>query len=319
MLSVQGLTKRFGKQTAVNHVSFEVSPGDSFGLLGPNGAGKSTTISMMVGLIAPDDGDVSLHGKSIKTHATYIKRKIGLVPQTIAVYGHLSARENLEFWGTVYGMHGQKLRDNVDWCLRLAGLADNARQRVDQYSGGMKRRLNIAVGLVHRPEILVMDEPTVGIDPQSRNHILETVKGLVDEGMTVIYTSHYMEEVQFLCKRLAIIDHGDVIAYGSLNDVRQLAGSHATVRMEVSGEAEAVAEELRQDLMLRQIVVAGQTLSLQSTDAAQAVSKAVLALSRHNLHPTRIDVQEPNLEAAFLHLTGRQLRDASETGEALLK
>lgn len=313
MLSVQQLTKRFAQKIAVNHVSFDIQQGDAFGLLGPNGAGKSTTISLIAGLLSADGGDVLLHGHSIHKEPNYIKRRIGLVPQNIALYEHLTARENLQFWGTVYGVSGAKLHDAVEWCLQVARLKEHAKQKVKEYSGGMKRRLNIAVAMVHRPEMLIMDEPTVGIDPQSRNHILETVRLLVDGGMTVLYTSHYMEEVQNLCKRLAIVDRGEIIAYGTLNDVRQLAGSYATITIEAGGDVLGTAAELRQDLLLRQVHSDDRTLTILATDAAAAVSKAVLALSRHHLQPTRIQVQEPNLEAAFLHLTGRQLRDEGES------
>jgi len=313
MLTVQTVTKRFGEHIAVHRVSFEVRQGDAFGLLGPNGAGKSTTISMITGLITTDEGDISLQGHSIKQDPNYLKRRIGLVPQNIALYETLTARENLEFWGTIYGLSGSRLRDATQWCLKLAGLTDNARQPVKQYSGGMKRRLNIAVGLIHRPELLIMDEPTVGIDPQSRNHILETVQTLVRDGMTIIYTSHYMEEVQQLCKRLAVIDKGHVIAAGSLHDVLELAGSSTTITLHATGDVHTVASELRQDLSLEQVQSHESTLTLLAANASSAVSKAVLALSRHNLQPTGIHVQEPNLEAAFLKLTGRQLRDEGES------
>jgi ABC-2 type transport system ATP-binding protein len=312
MLEVRELSKRFGANQAVSNVSFQVHPGDAFGLLGPNGAGKSTTISMITGLINPDVGDVQLNGQSLRRNPKYVKQRIGLVPQSIALYENLNAKENLEFWGTVYGLSGQQLKDNLNWALEVAGLTHHARQAVKDFSGGMKRRLNIAVGMVHRPEILIMDEPTVGIDPQSRNHILDTVRHLNQTGMTVIYTSHYMEEVQFLCKRMAIMDHGQMIAYGTLDQVRQLAGSMATITIDVSGDFEPVIQALSLDPALAALHEEQGSLVLQSRDAASAVSKVVLALAEHQLQPTRIDVQEPNLETAFLHLTGRQLRDKEE-------
>ncbi|WAH38225.1 ABC transporter ATP-binding protein [Alicyclobacillus dauci] len=312
MLEVSHLSKRFSDKYAVKNVSFQVNQGDSFGLLGPNGAGKSTTISMVTGLLSPDEGEVTMHGKTMRKHPKFLKQRIGLVPQTIALYDTLTARENLEFWGTVYGITGSKLKDNVNWCLRVAGLEDNTKQLVKKYSGGMQRRLNIAVGMIHRPEVLIMDEPTVGIDPQSRNHILQTVKDLNKQGITVIYTSHYMEEVQFLCERLAIMDHGQVIAYGSLNDVRQLAGTLATITIEAQGDLDSILKELQQDLSLKNLQNRDGALVLQSTNAAAAVSKVVLAMSQHGLQPANINVEEPNLEAAFLHLTGRQLRDGGE-------
>lgn len=312
MLEVQNLTKRFGEKTAVNNVSFQVHPGDAFGLLGPNGAGKSTTISMIAALLSPDSGEVLLDGHSIKRDERYVKERIGLVPQTIALYDHMTAEENLQFWGTVYGLTGSKLKDNIDWCLQVAGLAEHRKQIVKKYSGGMQRRLNIAVGMVHRPQVLIMDEPTVGIDPQSRNHILETVKQLNSDGTTVIYTSHYMEEVQFLCKRLAIMDQGKMIAYGNLDDVKQVAGTLATIGMAVSGDATSAAEMLRQDMSLQQVTVVDGKIVFQAAEAANAVAKAVMALSKLDVQPAGISIEEPNLEAAFLHLTGRQLRDEEE-------
>jgi ABC-2 type transport system ATP-binding protein len=316
MLEVKHLAKHFGEKAAVKNVSFQVNQGDAFGLLGPNGAGKSTTISMITGLLSPDEGEISMHGKTMRKHPKFLKQRIGLVPQTIALYDMMNARENLEFWGTVYGITGSALKDNVNWCLQVAGLEDNSKQLVKKYSGGMQRRLNIAVGMIHRPEVLIMDEPTVGIDPQSRNHILETVKNLNRQGVTIIYTSHYMEEVQFLCERLAIMDHGQVIAYGDLNDVRQLAGTLATITIDTQGDLTALVAELQQDLSLKQVQNKEGALVMQSTNAASAVSKAVLAMSRHGLQPTKINVEEPNLESAFLHLTGRQLRDGGDGASA---
>ena len=309
MLEVSKLSKSFGSNVAVKEVSFQVHQGDSFGLLGPNGAGKSTTIAMITGLLIADDGDVILNGQSLRKNPRYVKQRIGLVPQGIALYDHLTAEENLHFWGNVYGVSGLQLKDNIEWCLDVAGLKEYRKQAVKKYSGGMMRRLNIAVGMIHRPEVLIMDEPTVGIDPQSRNHILETVKTLNKNGMTVIYTSHYMEEVEFLCTRLAIMDHGQMIAYGAIDDVRQLAGALSTITMEVSGDLAPVEEALRQDLTFRQVAVDNQKLMLQVQDAGVGISKAVFVLNRFQMQPQRIDIAQPNLETAFLHLTGRQLRD----------
>lgn len=309
MLEVSKLSKSFGSNVAVKEVSFQVHQGDSFGLLGPNGAGKSTTIAMITGLLIADDGDVILNGQSLRKNPRYVKQRIGLVPQGIALYDHLTAEENLHFWGNVYGVSGLQLKDNIEWCLDVAGLKEYRKQAVKKYSGGMMRRLNIAVGMIHRPEVLIMDEPTVGIDPQSRNHILETVKTLNKSGMTVIYTSHYMEEVEFLCTRLAIMDHGQMIAYGAIDDVRQLAGALSTITMEVSGDLAPVEEALRQDLTFRQVAVDNQKLMLQVQDAGVGISKAVFVLNRFQIQPQRIDIAQPNLETAFLHLTGRQLRD----------
>ncbi|WP_026963054.1 ABC transporter ATP-binding protein [Alicyclobacillus herbarius] len=312
MLEVVRLTKKFGAHKAVDGVSFSVQPGDAFGLLGPNGAGKSTTISMISGLLVPDDGEVLLDGRSLRKNPRYLKQRIGLVPQSIALYEHLTAEENLKFWGTIYGLYGARLADNVNWCLKVAGLESHRKEQVKKFSGGMQRRLNIAVGMIHRPEILIMDEPTVGIDPQSRNHILETVRELNQDGMAIIYTSHYMEEVQFLCKRLAIIDHGQMIAYGHLDDIRQLAGTLSTIRMVVKGDLSQAVVALKNDLAFQTVQNDNEELLLQTQDAASGVAKAVGILRGFQLQPASIEIQEPNLEAAFLHLTGRQLRDGRE-------
>lgn len=315
MLEVESLQKRFGDNTAVNNVSFQVKDGDAFGLLGPNGAGKSTTLSMMTGLLIPDHGEVRLDGHSLKAEPKYLKQRIGLVPQSIALYDNLTAEENLKFWGQIYGVSGSKLTDNIEWVLGVAGLRDHRKQLAKRFSGGMQRRLNIAAAMIHRPSILIMDEPTVGIDPQSRNHILETVKQLNRDGMTVIYTSHYMEEVQYLCQRLAIMDNGELIAYGNLEDVRQLAGARSTVTMQVSGNVEQVVTELGRDMTFQDVCEEdGGAIVFHAQDAASAVSRAVMVLGNLGASLQKIDVAQPNLETAFLHLTGRRLRDS--VGEA---
>jgi ABC-2 type transport system ATP-binding protein len=226
MLQVKELVKRFGDHEAVGGISFDVAKGECFGLLGPNGAGKSTTIAMICGLLPPTAGEVFVGNFSVQKEPNAAKQLMGVVPQEIALYPTLSARENLRFWGTLYGLYGRILQLRVDEALEIVGLTDRQSDRISTFSGGMKRRINIAAALMHHPELLIMDEPTVGIDPQSRNHILETVKRLNSErAMTVLYTSHYMEEVEFLCRRLAIIDHGRLLAEGTLDEIRRLPGS----------------------------------------------------------------------------------------------
>ncbi len=215
MLVIDHITKSFGKKEIIKNVSFEVKKGETFGLLGPNGAGKSTTISMICGLISYDSGDIKVGGKSVKEYPLEAKKKIGIVPQDIALYPTLSAKENLVFWGKMYGLNGKIAKERAEEVLAYVGLQDRGKDKIETFSGGMKRRINIGATLMHEPELLIMDEPTVGIDPQSRNHILETVKKLNEKGMTVIYTSHYMEEVEYLCERIAIVDHGKVIALGT--------------------------------------------------------------------------------------------------------
>ena len=245
IISVQGLVKRFGDTTAVDGVTFGIRQGEIFGLLGPNGAGKTTAISMISCLLAPTQGDVTVDGASVRTDPSSVKRALGVVPQDIALYPTLTAIENLHFWGRMYGLSGKLLEERTTEALQLAGLADRARERIENYSGGMKRRINIAAGVMHHPRVLLMDEPTVGIDPQSRNHILETVKELNRRGMTVLYTSHYMEEVEFLCDRVAIVDHGRVIALGTIDELKRLVGDENVVTVSVESLPPGAVEALR--------------------------------------------------------------------------
>ncbi|MHB9145780.1 MAG: ABC transporter ATP-binding protein [Symbiobacteriia bacterium] len=310
MLRVENVVKRFGNKEAVRGVSFEVAKGDTFGLLGPNGAGKSTTISMICGLLEPSAGEVYVKDISVRENPLRAKRLMGVVPQDVALYPTLSARENLAFWGAMYGLRGKELQSRVDEALEIVALKDRQKDLIDTYSGGMKRRVNIAASLLHRPELLIMDEPTVGIDPQSRSHILETVKRLNEEiGMTVLYTSHYMEEVEFLCRRLAIIDHGLVISQGDLNEVRHLAGSQTTVRLKVGSvgdEAVAAAEKVAGVHQARR--EDGSVIVLVD-DAAAALPRLLEAVGSSGRRVAGVEIEEPNLEAVFLHLTGRALRD----------
>jgi ABC-2 type transport system ATP-binding protein len=244
IITAVGLVKRFGDNIAVDGVSFEIRDGEIFGLLGPNGAGKTTTISMISCLLAPTEGDIVVDGASVRTDPTRVKRAIGVVPQDIALYPTLTAIENLRFWGRMYGLSGHLLEERTAEALELAGLADRARERIEKYSGGMKRRINIAAGVMHHPRVMLMDEPTVGIDPQSRNHILETVKELNRRGMTVLYTSHYMEEVEFLCDRVAIADHGRVIALGTIDELKRLVGDENVVTVSVESLPAGATETL---------------------------------------------------------------------------
>jgi len=309
IVRVSGLTKRFGDLTAVNDVSFEIAEGEIFGLLGPNGAGKTTTISMISCLIEPNAGDITVDGHQVRKDPTNVKRALGVVPQEIALYPALSAAENLTFWGQMYGLHGQALHTAVQEALALAGLEDRAKERIEKYSGGMKRRINIAAGILHKPRVILMDEPTVGIDPQSRNHILETVKQLNASGMTVLYTSHYMEEVEFLCDRIAIMDHGTIIAMGTLNELRQIVGSMDVVEILVKDVSDERIAAVR--------AIPGVTgadrveggLRVLTASSGSILGATIHALESDGSHVTSVSVTEPNLESVFLHLTGKSLRD----------
>jgi len=335
IVEVSGLVKRFGELTAVGGVSFSIEQGEIFGLLGPNGAGKTTTISMISCLLAPDEGDATVAGHSISRDSLGVRRALGVVPQEIALYPTLTAAENLRFWGRMYGLGGTALEEAVAYGLAMAGLEDKARVRVETFSGGMKRRINIAAGILHRPQVLLMDEPTVGIDPQSRNHILETVRGLNREGMTVVYTSHYMEEVETLCDRVAIVDQGRVIAQGTLQELRALVGDEDRIRISLGGastptetedepvegdaeqteeavhspEIEAALEAVRRLAGVSRAELVGTTLEVLARDGAKALGPVVEAIGRSGAHLRSIEVVEPNLESVFLHLTGRGLRD----------
>jgi ABC-2 type transport system ATP-binding protein len=311
VVSVQGLVKRFGDMTAVDGVSFAIGQGSIFGLLGPNGAGKTTTISMISCLIAPDEGDVLVDGHSVRTDSAGVRAALGVVPQEIALYPTLTAAENLRFWGRMYGLGGKKLAEAVAYGLAMAGLEEQANKRIETFSGGMKRRINIAAGILHRPRVLLMDEPTVGIDPQSRNHILETVRELNGAGMTVVYTSHYMEEVEALCDQIAIVDHGRLIAQGSLDELRALLGDEDRIEITLGehADAERVLAGVRTLPGIAHVELAEGVLEVLTRDAAAALGGLVSAIAGAGAQVRTVEVVEPNLESVFLHLTGRALRD----------
>lgn len=309
MLQVQDLQKRFGDRKAVQGVSFKVEKGESFGLLGPNGAGKSTTISMICGLMPYDSGDVKVGGISVKKSPNQVKQLIGVVPQDIALYPTMSALENLIFWGQMYGLGRTQAKQRAAEVLEIVGLTDRAKEKVESYSGGMKRRINIGAALMHKPELLIMDEPTVGIDPQSRNHILETVKQLNKEGMTVIYTSHYMEEVEYLCDRIAIVDHGQLIASGTKTELcNRLAGGNA-IQLKVDTVSTKLIEKLQVLDGVQQVSVEQELITIFSADSRETLGSVVSCVTANGGRIVSLDVQEPNLETVFLQLTGRTLRD----------
>jgi len=308
-LEIRNVSKKFGNIQAVDDVGFDVQNGEVFGLLGPNGAGKSTLISIMTTLLKPDKGDVIINGHNLNRKSSEAKRILGFVPQEIALYPTLTARENLMFWGRMYNLKGTLLKERVEEALEIAGLTDRAKGRIDTYSGGMKRRINIAAALLHKPKILIMDEPTVGIDPQSRNHILETVVKLNKEGMTVIYTSHYMEEVEYLCTRIAIMDHGKIIATGSKEELRQLVGNRETINVKISNAGSAVIENIRNISGVDSISLQDNELSIIAASADAILARVISALDSLRCRIHSMEVEQPNLESVFLHLTGRALRD----------
>lgn len=304
-----GLVKRFGATVAVEDVSFEIGPGEAYGLLGPNGAGKTTTISMLAGLLEPDAGDVVLDGRSLAREPRAVKAAIGFVPQEIALYPDLSARENLMFFGRLYGLGGRALRGRVTEVLELVELADRGDDRIDSYSGGMKRRINVAAGLLHRPKLLVLDEPTVGVDPQSRNAILERIAELNRDGMALLYTSHYMEEVERLCDRIGILDGGSMIAEGSRRELVDSIGQADRVELDVERDAGRLADAFAHLASVREAQVVERQVILLVDDGRAALPQLIEVAEREGVSVKGIQVIEPDLEAVFLHLTGKALRD----------
>jgi ABC-2 type transport system ATP-binding protein len=310
-IQVQNLKKSFGELKAVQDVSFEVGVGEIVSLLGPNGAGKSTTISMLSCLLQPDAGDIWIMGHSINTEPKAVKQAIGVVPQEIALYPDLSAKENLLFWGKMYGLGGSDLQQRVNEVLELAGLTDRQKGAVGKFSGGMKRRLNIGVALLHRPKVLYMDEPTVGIDPQSRRSILDSVKALNQEGMTVLYTTHYMEEAQELSDRIVIVDHGKVIAQGTEQELTKIVGEQDRIKLTVSQiDQEDIAKHWRALKGVTQVTLSEDNIFTLLVDDSNLILPDLFEVaSQLRVRITSVEIEEPNLEAVFLHLTGRGLRD----------
>jgi ABC-2 type transport system ATP-binding protein len=333
ILEVDNLSKKYGDYEAVKAVSFTVEEGEVFGLLGPNGAGKTTIISMVTGVLEPTSGTAHIGGHDIRTDLDKAKEINGLVPQDLALYPTLSARANLSFFGRIYGLRGKDLKERVDDVLRIVSLTERADGVVDKFSGGMKRRVNIAAGLVHQPRLLFLDEPTVGVDPQSRNHIFESVLRLNRErGMSIIYTSHYMEEVELLCNRVAIIDEGNIIALDTIkNLIAMLGGGVIHVGVPQADEAlvgqiaalpavkdatlvpppaaPPLAEDEEPEAKESEPVAAGEVIKVVAVHSQQAIVNVLGFLNDRDITITSLQILEPNLESVFLHLTGKKLRE----------
>jgi ABC-2 type transport system ATP-binding protein len=333
ILKVGGLVKKYGDFEAVKGISFSVGDGEIFGLLGPNGAGKTQTISMLTGVIPPTAGTARIGGYDIKTQMGQAKKINGLVPQDLALYPTLSARANLNFFGRTYGLRGKDLKERVDDVLRIVALTDRADDVVETFSGGMKRRVNIAAGLVHQPRLLFLDEPTVGVDPQSRNHIFESVLRLNRErGMSIVYTSHYMEEVELLCNRVAIIDEGRIIALDTIKNLIAMLGGgvihvglqrvNPTLLAQLGGlpavrEAQLLpppvtpplAEGDEAEPKESERVAATPVVKIVADHSQQAIVNVISTLNQNNITLTSLEILEPNLESVFLHLTGKKLRE----------
>ncbi len=311
ILEVKDLAKNYGDFAAVKGISFDIKDGEIFSLLGPNGAGKTTTISMLSTLYTPTSGDATIAGHSITKDPMAVKRVIGVIPQDLALYEDLTARENLIFWGQMYGLSGKSLNSRVDEVLEQIGLVEKAKNKVKTYSGGMKRRVNIGVGLLHKPRLLFMDEPTVGIDPQSRRAILDTVKDLNNQGMTVLYTTHYMEEAAELSDRVGIIDNGELIALGTQKELTQQVGETETLILHIgeNDDPEALARSLDGTENVLEAVATDHEVSVVAHEAEDIFAAVVTKANERGIRIRSIDIREPNLEAVFLNLTGRALRD----------
>ncbi len=309
VLQCENLVRHFDDLVAVDDVSFSIAPGETYGLLGPNGAGKTTTISMIAGLLDPDAGRAVVMGTPVGPSALEAKAHIGLVPQDLAIYPDLTGRENLRFFGRLQKMEKAALTTRIDQVLKTVGLADRADDATKEYSGGMKRRLNIGIGLLHEPDLLILDEPTVGVDPQSRNAILESVEALSGEGMAVLYTTHYMEEAERLCDRIGIIDDGQLQAEGTRDELLNLTGEVDKVSLAGGGDLQAAAAGLEALPAVVSVGVEPRALELTVHDAPSALADIVSTASAAGMAITDVEVARPDLESVFLFLTGRALRD----------
>ena len=309
LLTTQDLRKRYGERLAVDGVSFHIKVGETYGLLGPNGAGKTTTISMICGLLRRDGGEVVVDGRPVDIGATEAKAVIGYVPQDLALYPDLTAKENLRFFGRLQRLSGRDLSGRVDEVLDLIGLADRANDRVDSFSGGMKRRLNIGIGLLHRPKLLVLDEPTVGVDPQSRNAILTSVDELGREGLAILYTTHYMEEAERLCDRIGIIDQGRIIAEGTRRELVGLIGERDRLNLVAGGSLGPAAEALGRLERVDEATWADGRIELVVSEARTLLPLVLEVAAATGAEVRSVEIVEPDLEAVFLHLTGKALRD----------
>jgi ABC-2 type transport system ATP-binding protein len=296
VIEARNLSKRYGQLQAVDGVSLTLKKGEAFGLLGPNGAGKTTLIHMLVGALVPDAGEVRVGGEPDPGRPS-VRRRIGVAPQTLAIYEELTGGENLATFGRLYGLSGPALRERTDWALEFAGLTDRRRHLVKTYSGGMKRRLNLACALMHEPAVLVCDEPTVGVDPQSRNHVFESIERLRKDGLTLLYTTHYMEEAQRLCDRVAIMDHGRILAVDTVEALIQAHGGHSLVLAELGSPPPPGME------------LPGECHGTSLRIATERPFESVASLGKSGLDIRQLRVERPDLERVFLELTGRTLRD----------
>ena len=309
VVEIKNLVKRYKENIAVDNVNLIIKEGEIFGLLGPNGAGKTTTINAIIGLTKVDSGEIKIFNKSMKTSEGEIKKNIGVVPQEIAIFEDLTALENITFFGKLYGLRDGILKSRVEEALNFTGLWDKRKELPSKYSGGMKRRLNIACAIVHQPKLIIMDEPTVGIDPQSRNHILQSVRELNKNGSTIIYTSHYMEEVEELCNYITIMDHGRVIANGTNDELKALVAFEEKVVIDLSSINFTIVDNIKKVSGVKDCTVNGKQMKVISQKNSKNLSKIIDIILEGDSEILSINVEKPTLEGVFLTLTGRSLRD----------
>ncbi|MBE9915862.1 ABC transporter ATP-binding protein [Paenibacillus donghaensis] len=309
VLEIRGLTKKFGDFIAVDNMSLTIREGEIFGFLGSNGAGKSTTINMISSLLRPTSGEIRILEKDIMKHSRFAKMNLGVVPQDLAIYGDMTAYENVSFFAGLYGLRGAELKERTEEALMFVGLSDKAKSFPKNFSGGMKRRLNIACAIAHKPKLIIMDEPTVGIDPQSRNYILTSVRKLNESGCTIIYTSHYMEEVEEICSRIAIVDHGKIIAEGTKEQLKSTVTDVKDIRIELKSAQGGESESLKAIPGVRNALQDEQVIRIQSDAAVDNLNRILKQLMDNGKEIRAVEEQEPNLETVFLTLTGRNLRD----------
>lgn len=309
IVSIKGLTKTFGNKIAVNSLDLNIKSGEIYGLLGPNGAGKSTIINIICGLLKSDKGDINIFSKDFKLEKTFIKGKIGVVPQELAIYEDLTALENVTFFASLYGIKGKELKEKSIKALEFVGLKEHSKEMPKNFSGGMKRRLNIACAIVHTPELIIMDEPTVGIDPQSRNHIISSIKTLNKEGSTIIYTTHYMGEVESLCTKIGIIDNGILIAEGTLDELKSVVSDKTTIKISIKDINNIKSSEILGIKGVGEVDFKDSAVLISYKKEVMCLDKIINYFTSKNLEIINIEIEDPDLETVFLKLTGRKLRD----------
>lgn len=309
ILEIKNLVRKFDNVIAVDNISFNIKEGEIYGLLGPNGAGKSTAINMICGLLTPNSGTITILGEDINKNSKNIRYNIGVVPQDIAIYDDLTAYENVAFFGSLYNIRGKELKQRSEEALEFVGLKDRAKELPSKFSGGMKRRLNIACALVHRPKLMIMDEPTVGIDPQSRNHILDSIKKLNKMGCTIIYTSHYMEEVESICTRIGIIDNGKLIVEGTKEELKQNNLETSSILITVNSVNEVNVDEIEKINGVLKVAIDKNTVIINTNTRINNLDQIIVCFNQNHIHINNLENKGMDLETVFLNLTGRNLRD----------